>query len=588
MENKKINVKKFLGANGVITDIIIYPDDDGEVLEIPSDVKKIQVKHAYPQVKTLVLQGDVFYELLDTQMFPNVSEVKTEGAGSFDKKSKSLLRYDVLVATWCCEDTYRIPKEVKIIGRGALKNTSFSHIECEEKLQDIHTDALTGSAWEKEHVKQGHGVIGNVLLILKQEIDTLEAPSGIESVVPAFRKNGQTDICRIQNLVLQSSSDIALFSPRTGTYDVQKLIVNDMEMDMTLKAFQMKSIGGPKLKVTNENQQKYCTDEDGVLYNKDKSKLLYFPNKLEKDAFFVPDTVQKISAYAFYKCENVKKVVLPDNLAVIEDNAFGGKSCFEEIVFPKSQKTILMSSEAFRDAAISRMVLEPRGEKCHIDREFSRCTIQHLEIKSGMKVIRNGAFKYAYDKEYKPYNCCEVTLPKDVRVYRDSLMGFSKIVLSEDIKDIIVAAAYNHYVLIRTADGKEYLIPPYLRYSFRKSLNLSWNIGRELFDKAYKDALKSMTVTEMKMDYALYCMEHYPCLKEEMERYIRRSSGSYLSTLIKDGKSREAIQFIEMHMCTDNAIKKAIALCEELGDKADVSAYLLREMEPRKKSTFAL
>lgn len=84
--------------------------------------------------------------------------------------------------------------------------------------------------------------------------------------------------------------------------------------------------------VDEENQ--YFTAIDGVLYNKDVTEILFYPNgktPLEKDdagkvigggEYVAPATLKSVRANAFYVCWNLYSVTLNEGLEEIGDKAF--------------------------------------------------------------------------------------------------------------------------------------------------------------------------------------------------------------------------------------------------------------------------
>ena len=64
------------------------------------------------------------------------------------------------------------------------------------------------------------------------------------------------------------------------------------------------------------------TSVEGVLYNKDKTKLLRFPPGKESDEFVLPASVKQIADYAFSGCKGLKKLVLPKGFSAFSENSF--------------------------------------------------------------------------------------------------------------------------------------------------------------------------------------------------------------------------------------------------------------------------
>lgn len=108
---------------------------------------------------------------------------------------------------------------------------------------------------------------------------------------------------------------------------------------------------------------------DGVLYNKDKTKLIrYAPGKKDK-SFFVPDTVTNISWCAFEYSANLETVSMNDNVTEMEEQVF-------------SDCTNLSSVKLSNNITII-------GENL-----FSKCeNLKNVNIPSKVTEIENGAFE---------------------------------------------------------------------------------------------------------------------------------------------------------------------------------------------------
>lgn len=107
----------------------------------------------------------------------------------------------------------------------------------------------------------------------------------------------------------------------------------------------------------------YLTSVDGIIYNKDMTKLVRVPKRYENKNIVIPDGVKIIGDWALFSLKNVESVELPDsvemikehafafsdklksvklseNLDIIGDTAFMGCTALEDITLPDSVKHI--------------------------------------------------------------------------------------------------------------------------------------------------------------------------------------------------------------------------------------------------------
>ena len=74
---------------------------------------------------------------------------------------------------------------------------------------------------------------------------------------------------------------------------------------------------------------------DGVLFNKDKTKLIKFP-PFKKGEYIIPEGVKKLDNRAFERSLNVTGVVIPEGVSVIGEGTFSQCRDLESITIPKS------------------------------------------------------------------------------------------------------------------------------------------------------------------------------------------------------------------------------------------------------------
>ena len=98
----------------------------------------------------------------------------------------------------------------------------------------------------------------------------------------------------------------------------------------------------------DENNDSYC-DIDGVLYNKDKTKIIAFAKADVQTTYTIPDTVTVIGEKAFANCYNLTKVTIPDSVSVIEREAFRNCNQLQNVKIP--EKVTRLEEQIFYDCS---------------------------------------------------------------------------------------------------------------------------------------------------------------------------------------------------------------------------------------------
>lgn len=83
----------------------------------------------------------------------------------------------------------------------------------------------------------------------------------------------------------------------------------------------------------------FSTDEQGVLFNKDKTVLVLCIPALKLESYTVPATVTKIADYAFYYCDSLTEVTIPAGVETIGDYAFYECTKLEDVFYSGSPET---------------------------------------------------------------------------------------------------------------------------------------------------------------------------------------------------------------------------------------------------------
>lgn len=146
--------------------------------------------------------------------------------------------------------------------------------------------------------------------------------------------------------------------------------------------------------VVDSNNSIYSSYE-GVLFNKTKTELLFYPSGKTETTYTIPDSVTKINGYAFCDSNNLLSINVND------DNMYF--SSHNGVLFNKS-KTELIFYPSQRDEA---SYIIPNTVKIIADYAFSLSQLSNIELPDTLTKIGNGAFYFCS-------NLTGITIPNSV------------------------------------------------------------------------------------------------------------------------------------------------------------------------------
>ena len=85
--------------------------------------------------------------------------------------------------------------------------------------------------------------------------------------------------------------------------------------------------------ISVDSRNKCFTSEDGVLYNKNKTSIIYYPAGKENSFFVVPKTVTTIARDSFIEASNIKCLFIPRSVTMIEVYAFDYCNNLNEVYY---------------------------------------------------------------------------------------------------------------------------------------------------------------------------------------------------------------------------------------------------------------
>lgn len=183
--------------------------------------------------------------------------------------------------------------------------------------------------------------------------------------------------------------------------------------------------------ITVAEDNPYLTVQDGLLYTADFKKLLAAPCNGVQGSYTLPEGLEEICAYGFYRCEGLEEIRLPDTLTVIGDQAFMGCKGLTEISLPEG--LTCLGDSAFESCTGLKTVRIPSELEIISTAAFRDCSaLESVNIPYGITEIGQSAFRDCQSLQ-------EVRLPDSVTTLGEGAFyrsGISNLVLSDNITEL--------------------------------------------------------------------------------------------------------------------------------------------------------
>ncbi len=130
---------------------------------------------------------------------------------------------------------------------------------------------------------------------------------------------------------------------------------------------------------------------DGVLFNKDKTELVLYPEGRPYASYSIPSSVTSIGNYAFSGCTSLTSISIPDSVTSIGDSAFRNCTSLTSVDIPNSVTSI--GDAAFYDCTGLTSIDIPNSVTSIGGYAFSGCTgLTSITIPSSVTSIGGQAF----------------------------------------------------------------------------------------------------------------------------------------------------------------------------------------------------
>lgn len=215
------------------------------------------------------------------------------------------------------------------------------------------------------------------------KIKSVEIQEGVENISQqAF--SGCTELSNVTISSTVSIMEMWIF------YECAKL--NNIVIPQGVSSISFGAFWGSSISnITVEDNNPNYSDTDGILFNKDKTTIVYYPAIKTETSYTIPTTVKNIGNYAFYSADNLVEVIIPTSVNIIGNYAFNYCDNLTKIIIPSSINTI--GDYAFEYCDNLTEIIIPTSVNTIGNYAFKGCNnLIEIQIPKTVEKIGNGIF----------------------------------------------------------------------------------------------------------------------------------------------------------------------------------------------------
>ncbi len=239
------------------------------------------------------------------------------------------------------------------------------------------------------------------------------------------------------------------------------------------------------------------TAKDGVLFNKDCTKLIAYPEGKTDVNYQIPSTVKTIAPYAFSMNRSLKNITIPDSVTKIGHNAFLYNS-IESIDIPDSVLNI--SSAAFSESSLTDITIPSDIANIGIDTFVSCEKLTNITLPNSIKSIGDWAFAACSALE-------SISIPNGVTSIGGDAFSYCTMLTNITIPNSVTKIGSNTFQACSNLLKVNYLgtIGDWCKIDFENRVANPLICAKNLYlnDNLVTELVIPDTVTEIK-DYAFY------------------------------------------------------------------------------------
>lgn len=514
-------------------------------------------------------------------MFPNVRNINSKGNNY--KSGPYLVENcwpdDKLCNVFCIKEN----EDVEAVTASIIGDYAFEGCEKTDGffnknnfITKIEHSAFAGSGFLNLPYENGMKSIGKIVIDIDADAEEIifKKRDNLSSKNKYICPDGM-DLKNVKRASFYDFDDISITFPLPKTISVMKFgkrinLLHQMIDDTNVVSYEAPA------------ESKFFSAIDGILYSKDRKKLIKCPGGKTGD-IIIPEGVESINDYAFSMAK-ISSVSFPDSMHYIGRNAFL-YSDVNRIDFGHGiayigghEGMVFSGCDNLTEVEVPSNVIR-LGDGC-----FRNCTnLKKVTLHDGLQSIGEAAFLGCE-------NLKELSIPGTVvRLGNESLLDIETIKIPKVISGILYAStdtsyrSANHSVKKIITDNGLYYIPIQLKpASLYRISQYECAYGR-IPDDIYKHALTA----ELKQDTAYYIYKNSKSNAsnniDEIQKYLRRSAKKIAKRYL-DTNKQQFTEFLNEGLLSKAALKELLKLAEQRDD-ASAAAYLLTAIDEHDEQT---
>ena len=187
---------------------------------------------------------------------------------------------------------------------------------------------------------------------------------------------------------------------------------------------------------------------DGILFNKNKTELIVWPNTVIGPHYNIPESVTSIGDYAFAGCVSLESITLPESLVSIGNWSFSNCRELKEIIIPDSVTDI---GECAFEGCVNLTNIKLSNNITVIkDGTFVNCgSIKNITIPDGVTRICNAFMGHGERLE-------SIIIPESVTyIYEDLFLFFENLTIYGKSGSYAETYATEHHIPFEADDAPE-------------------------------------------------------------------------------------------------------------------------------------